>query len=172
MYINRLLAMNYFELFQIPVQLHVDKADVKRKFFELSRKSHPDYFVNASEEDQAESLESSAMLNHALKVFSNPDATIAYVLELKGLLEEHEKYTLDPEFLLEMMDLNEAFAESGPESDPAEKVRLAGLLEEAEEAIRKPVENILSQYLDGVTTTEDLLQVKDYYFKKKYLYTK
>ena len=34
-------AMNYFELFDIPVQLKVDKAMLEPKYFELSRKHHP-----------------------------------------------------------------------------------------------------------------------------------
>jgi molecular chaperone HscB len=52
--------MNYFELFEIPVQLKVDKASLPKKYFEFSRKYHPDFFVNASEEEKTGSLERSA----------------------------------------------------------------------------------------------------------------
>ena len=85
--------MNYFELFDIPVQLKVNSASLSKKFFELSRKYHPDYFVSTREmRQQAESLEISALLNKAWKTFQNRDETIKYVLQLKGLLEEEEKY--------------------------------------------------------------------------------
>src|SRR6476646_1116887 len=99
--------MNYFEMFEIPVQLKVDKKALSGKFFELSRKYHPDYFINNGPEAQTEALEKSALLNKAFKTFQNPDETIKYVLQFKGLLEEEEKYELPAEFLMEVLEINE-----------------------------------------------------------------
>ena len=96
--------MDYFELFNIPLSLFVDASSIKKRFYELSRKYHPDFFSNTSEEEQSEALEMSAMLNKALKVFSTPEETIKYVLQLKGLLEAEEKYQLPPDFLMDVMD--------------------------------------------------------------------
>lgn len=161
--------MNYFELFELPVQFNPDKDLLKQKFFELSRKYHPDYFANASDEEQQKSLEVSALLNKAYKTLTNQDTTIAYILSEKGLLETNEKYNLDPAFLMEMMELNESFAEAKFDEDPNTKVKLYHYLSELEKEIYEPIEKILEHYQDGVTTQEELLQVKDYYFKKKYL---
>ena len=72
--------MNYFELFNIPVQLKVNTALLSKKFFEMSKQFHPDYFANENEQVQAEALEKSALLNKAWKTFQNPNATIKYVL--------------------------------------------------------------------------------------------
>jgi len=55
--------MDYFELFNIPVSLFVDASSIKKKFYELSRKYHTEFFSNTSEEEQSEALEMSAMLN-------------------------------------------------------------------------------------------------------------
>jgi molecular chaperone HscB len=99
--------MNYFELYNLTVSLSPDKAEVKKKFYELSRKYHPDFFTNENASDQSEALEKSAMVNKAYKVFNNPDETIKYVLQQKNLLVEEEKYALPPAFLMEMMDINE-----------------------------------------------------------------
>ena len=99
--------MTYFELFGIPVQLKVDSNKLSGKFFELSKKYHPDYFVNEDQAAQDNALEKSAMLNKAWKTFQNPDATIKYVLLEKGLLEEEEKYELPPDFLMEVLEINE-----------------------------------------------------------------
>src|ERR1044071_1924815 len=104
--------MNYFELFEIPVQLKVDKASLTGKFFELSRKYHPDYQVNSDEDEQALALENSALLNKAYKTFQNPDETIKYVLQLKGLLVEEEKYELPSGFLMEVLEINESMMDS------------------------------------------------------------
>ncbi|HEY0065932.1 MAG TPA: hypothetical protein VGB46_01170, partial [Flavisolibacter sp.] len=80
--------MNYFELFELPVKLKVDRNEARKKYFELTRKYHPDYFVNQGSDEQQDMLEVSAQLNKALKIFSNEDETMRYVLTMKGLLEE------------------------------------------------------------------------------------
>lgn len=159
--------MNYFELFAIPVQLRVDSKALAEKFFELSRKYHPDYFVNKENKDQAEALEKSALLNRAYKTFQNHDETIKYVLQLKGLLEEEEKYELPPDFLMEVLEINEQLMDA--EDDPELKTRLQSQVENLQSEIYEPVKEIVERYQEGVTSEKELLQVKAYYYKKKYL---
>ena len=84
-------AMNYFELFGIPVTLSVEQAKLKQRFYQLSREFHPDFHSQSGEEQQEEMLGKSADLNRAYKVFQTEDATIRYVLMMKGLMEEEEK---------------------------------------------------------------------------------
>jgi len=161
--------MTYFELFNIPISLLVDASSIKKRFYELSRKYHPDFFSNASNEEQDEALEMSALLNKVLKVLSNPDETIKYVLQLKGLLEEEEKYQLPNDFLMDVMDINEqlmdAKMDENEEQLQASKLQIAYLQTE----IYEPVKNIVEHYQEGVTSEKELLQVKKYYFQKKYL---
>lgn len=161
--------MNYFELFEIPVSLKVEPSVLTRKYFELSRKYHPDYFARASAQEQEEALERSAQLNKALQTFRSAEETIKYVLLLKGLLVEEEKYPLPPDFLMEVMDLNEQLMELELEPDP-------DVLEAAETNTRRlnkkiydEVASVIEQYEEGVTAAEALLQVKEYYYQKKYL---
>ena len=160
--------MNYFELFKIPVQLKVDKNEIRKKFFELSRESHPDYFVNNTNGEQQNALESSALLNKAFKTFSNGDETIKYVLEQKGLIETDEKYGLPPSFLMEMMELNEELADAQT-GDGDTSAILATQIKQLQNELYEPVAGIIENYEEGVTTEKELLQVKEYYFKKKYL---
>jgi molecular chaperone HscB len=161
--------MDYFELFNIPVSLFVDASGIKKRFYELSRKYHPDFFSNASNEDQSESLEMSAMLNKALKVFSNPDETIKYVLLLKGLLVEEEKYQLPNDFLMDVMDINEQLMDAKMDGDEAQMTTLKQQIANLQTDIYEPVKNIVEHYQEGVTSEKELLQVKKYYFQKKYL---
>lgn len=157
--------MNYFELFDIPVQLKVDKSFLSAKFFELSKKYHPDYFVNSDDEAQAEALEKSALLNKAWKTFQNSDETIKYVLQLKGLLEEEEKYELPADFLMEIMEINEQLMDI----ESAPYAQLESRIDELQAEIYEPVKQIVEGYQEGVTTENELLDVKSYYYKKKYL---
>ena len=104
--------MNHFELFELPVSLKTEKAGLAQKYFELQKKYHPYFFVNGTEHEQEQALEISSQLNKALKVLKDQDQTIKYVLQLKELLEDEEKYQLPPAFLMEMMELNEALSDN------------------------------------------------------------
>ena len=159
--------MNYFETFGLPVQLKVDKIDLSKKFFELSRKFHPDFYANSTPSEQRSALEITANLNKAFKTFQNPDDTIKYVLQLKGLLEEEEKYELPPAFLMEVLEINEKLMDA--EDDPELKLNLKSAIGNLQSEIYDPVKKIIELYQDGVTTKKELLQVKEYYYKKKYL---
>ena len=160
--------MNYFEIFGLPVQLKVDKAELPEKFFELSRKFHPDFYANATPSEQQRALDITANLNKAFKTFQNPDDTLKYVLQLKGLLEEEEKYQLPPDFLMEVLEINEKLMDA--EDDPELKLNLQSAINDLQSEIYAPVKKIIQHYQDGVTTEKELLQVKEYYYKKKYLH--
>ncbi|HUS01372.1 MAG TPA: Fe-S protein assembly co-chaperone HscB [Chitinophagaceae bacterium] len=157
--------MNYFELYEMPLILQIDKKYLQEKYFELQKKYHPDFFSNESEAEQADMLEKSSMINKAYKTFQNDDETIKYVLLLKELMEEEEKYQLPPEFLIEMMELNEALTDVDHSSLEETETKISQL----EKHLYDQVQNIVEYYNEDRTTDEQLLQVKDYYFKKKYL---
>ena len=160
--------MNYFEIFGLPIQLKVEKSDLPKRFFELSRKFHPDFYAHATPSEQEQALEITANLNKAFKTFQDPDSTIKYVLQLKGLLEEEEKYQLPPDFLMEVLEINEKLMD--PSDDEEIKLNLQSTVDNLQSTIYAPVKEIIENYKDGITTEKELLQVKEYYYKKKYLH--
>lgn len=151
-------CMNYFELFEMPVTLEIDPGKLAKKYFELQKKYHPDFYTQASEYEQEEALEISSQLNKALKVFKDRDETIKYVLQLKGLLEEEEKYQLPPDFLLEMMELNEELSDESA-------ARIASI----EKELYSEIASIIENYNDERINEPELQKLKAYYYKKKYL---
>lgn len=149
--------------------MKVDLSSVKDKFYILSRQYHPDYYAQSGQEEQANALEKSADVNKAYKIFQNTDETIKYVLQLKELVQEEEKYELDPEFLMEMLDINEALMELETGDD---KQALEDCIQKTKNLITQvygTVANIVENYQEGITTEKELLEVKSYYYKKKYL---
>jgi molecular chaperone HscB len=150
--------MNYFELFELPVSIQIDKATLAQKYIELQKKYHPDFFAKGTEHEQEQALEISSQLNKALKTLKNQDQTIKYVLQLKQLLEEEEKYQLPPTFLMEMMELNEELGDNS-----------AKQIEALETQLYSEVKPIIDNYNDATVTTTELLKLKEYYYKKKYL---
>ena len=161
---------NYFELYDIPVSFSPDQAVVKTKFYELSRKYHPDRFAQTGGPELTGALQMAALNNAAYKTLKDSDATMAYILKLQGLLEEEEKYALPPAFLMEMMDLNEAVSESeiDPENTDARDMATNDLNEQLE-LWTDAMKLLTDRYAQGEQDTDLLLQIKDMYFRKKYL---
>ncbi|MFZ6025674.1 MAG: Fe-S protein assembly co-chaperone HscB [Bacteroidota bacterium] len=154
--------MNHFELFNLPITLTVSTSGLSKKYFELQRKYHPDRFVQATEVEQEEALQLSAQVNKAFKTLKDQDEIIKYVLQLKGLLEEEEKYQLSPDFLMEVMELNEELEEGMTDA-------IQTKIDQLKNKLYATVETIITNYQENITTEKELLQVKEYYFRKKYI---
>eukprot|EP01037_Dinobryon_pediforme_P000940 gene940-947_t len=99
--------MNYFEFYGIPESFAPDTALLKKKFYELSKKYHPDFYANEDEAKQQEILELSTLNNKAYQTLSDPNKRLEYILSLHELLKEGAKPQLPADFLMEMMDINE-----------------------------------------------------------------
>ena len=150
--------MNYFELFNLPVTLKVDKSQLAKKYFELQKQFHPDFFTQASEDEQADALEKSSILNTALKTLKNEDETLKYILLQKNCLQEDEKYQLPPTFLMDVMELNEDL-----NKETTQKI------EAFESTLYVEVKDIVENYNNETVTPVQLASLKEYYYKKKYL---
>ncbi|RMG78082.1 MAG: Fe-S protein assembly co-chaperone HscB [Bacteroidetes bacterium] len=161
--------MNYFEFYQIPVTFKVDEAALKRIFYQNSKKYHPDYFTLDSDEEQAKALELSTLNNEAYRTLSDFDKRMKYILEMKGVMGEEGKNTLPQDFLMEMMDLNEALMELRFDYDEKKAREVRQMLENQEVKIYESVKEIIENYDDSTTPEADLLKVKDFYLKKRYL---
>lgn len=159
--------MNHFELYQIPISFKPDLVLVKKRFYQLSREFHPDFFAHVSEEEKEKILTISAQVNKAYQIFQDEQALIKYILIEKGLLVEEEKYQLSPDFLMEVMDLNELLMDA---SDSASKEGIRASILTLKNNIYEPVKAIITNYQEGISTEKELLQVKDYYYQKKYLH--
>ncbi len=154
--------MNYFELFGLPMAPTVDKSLLAKKYFELQKKFHPDFFTNESEEEKEKVLQQSADINKAFKIFQSTGKTIEYFLQQKGIIAADEKYNLPPDFLMEMMELNEDLSEEDPELT---NQKVAGY----EAVLYEEIKPVLLNYDAAIITDADLQKLKAYHYKKKYL---
>ena len=158
--------MNYFELFNLPVSFKVDHIQLRQAFMNIQRTSHPDKFAQGTEIEKEMALENSAIANKAFSLLNNKESLLPYVLEISGTIIVDEKYNLPPDFLMEMMDFNEAWMDASTEQ---EKQTIIDQIN----AIKNEMLNPIQSYLEANSTAnipqEGMLQIKDYYFKKKYL---
>ena len=153
--------MNYYELFELPISPLIDKSGISKKYFELQKKFHPDFFTNETEADKENALEQSAAINKGFNIFSNKEKTVEYFLQLKGMIKADEKYNLPPDFLMEMMELNEAIDEKN--------ATVQQKIEDFEKELDTELMEVLSTEKSAELDEKGLQQLKAYYYKKKYL---
>lgn len=163
--------MNYFEFYQLPVKFHVDAALVKKKFYELSKQYHPDFYAAEPEEKQQEILELSTLNNKAYQVLSDPIKRIEYILMLNNLMEDGDKYRLPQEFLMEMMDVNEEMMELEMEPGAIALETVTSRVSQIEEDLFDELKHYTDAF-DSQNAQQDentLLKIKDIWYREKYL---
>ena len=116
-----------------------------------------------------EILQLSTLNNEAYETLRNPDRRMKYVLTLREALGEEGSNKLPPDFLMEMMDLNEGLMELEFDPDPAAVATIQQQLEQKEAALEQEVRPLLDRFDANPTTNEGLDGVVDYYLKKRYL---
>jgi molecular chaperone HscB len=163
--------VNYFELYDLPLSFQIDNAIVKKKFYELSKRFHPDFYVNESEEKQAEILELSTLNNKAYQVLSDPLKRIEYVLSLHDMLVEGDKYVLPQDFLMDMMDVNEALMEMEFDHDELKLAELNTQIDEMELSLFDELKRNTDVFdqLEIADSDSILLKIKDIWYRQKYL---
>ena len=103
--------VDYFALLGIQRKFRVDAEALEARFYELNRKLHPDFFMDAPVAVRIRSLDATARINEAYQTLKDQIARVVYLVELEtGKLEENER-TPPPELFEEIFDAQEAAAE-------------------------------------------------------------
>jgi len=104
---------DYFEVFGLPRKLGIDADELQRRFYELSRRVHPDFFQGATPAEQAGSLERSALINRAYRTLRDLVPRVEYLIRLEEGRETREgdagvKPKAPVDLLEEMLEVQEA----------------------------------------------------------------
>ena len=160
--------MNYFEFYGINESFTPDAALLKKKFYELSKRYHPDFYANEDEAKQQEILELSTINNKAYNVLSNANKRMEYVLQQHNLLAEGDKYQLAPDFLMEMMEINEALMEV---EDAGQLEAIKTQMADTESELNSELAALTSRYTESAENGKQgiLEAIRDIYYRQKYL---
>jgi len=101
---------DYFSFFGLPRKLVLDPSDLEKRFRDLSRQFHPDFFYNGPAPSKLASLERSSYLNDAYRVLKSPAARAEYLLGLEGLSPLKAEATAASKVAVPASLLEEVFA--------------------------------------------------------------
>ncbi len=152
--------MNYFELFDLPFKARIDHTLVQKKYIQLQKKFHPDFFTKQSNEEQDDAETQSAHINRAYSIFKDKHKTLEYFLKQKEVIQPDEKYNLPNDFLMEMLEINEAIGDGQ---------QAGAMVMQWQQKLEDEVNDILCGPAEADYSTDELSRLKDYYYKKKYL---
>jgi DnaJ-class molecular chaperone len=145
--------MNPFDIFDIGIKLNPDLKDLRKKYIELQQSSHVDH--GGDEQDSEE-------INTAYEILKNRDKRISYVIN--NLLKINLKdFPLSPNFLMEMMELNDLISDTGSK-------------EEAKKSLSELGTNLNLEFIEidksvkrsGIELNENRLAIIDWYQRFKY----
>ncbi|MBK9107270.1 MAG: hypothetical protein IPM92_02525 [Saprospiraceae bacterium] len=103
--------MNYFEFYKIAPAFHINISELRKRYYEKSRASHPDSIpADKAGEFDADFL--SALNNQAYHTLLHPLSRLKYILETEFSATDQETLKDDAAFLLEMMNLHEFLQEA------------------------------------------------------------
>jgi molecular chaperone HscB len=162
--------MQYFDFYELPVSFLLDEGELKKRFLQKSRQYHPDFFTLETDEEQAKTLELSTLNNQAYRTLADFDLRMGYILDQKGLLAEEGKNEVPQDFLLDMMELNEALMELEFDFDPAVFENAQSQLAALEKSLLDEVMPVLNTFDNTDPNQGELKIVKDFFFKKRYLW--
>jgi molecular chaperone HscB len=138
--------INYFDIFELPRKFNIHENELRRKYLQMSRETHPDYYVGASPELVAEMEEKAAMLNTAYRTLKDELLRIRHLLVLDEI--DLEKQALPNAFLMEVMELNELIEEDGMNPEIEQQIQ------KGKEILRQQL-LVLMQSYDTATDSND-----------------
>jgi len=109
--VERASTSDAFALLGLPAQYDLDPQLIERAFFDRSKELHADKFATAPTAERVAALSRSRALNDAYQTLKKPMARAEYLLAQGGVaIGDNER--LDPEFLMNVLELREELAEA------------------------------------------------------------
>jgi len=148
---------NHFELLGLSVAFDIDLADLARRYRSLQQQLHPDRHAAGSEADRRLALQLTANLNDAYQTLRDPVRRARYLLALQHInADDHTDSRMDPEFLMEQMELRESLADLHRHDDP--HTQLSELANRCERLMNSKIDRFREAHARG---REGLVAARD-----------
>lgn len=150
--------LDYFTCLGFPRRLTIDQNALEAKFYELSRAFHPDFYQNKSAEEQAISLDNSALLNTAYRTLRDPIQRAEYLLDLEAGAAKEIRTSPPADLFEEIIALQEVLDEYRATNRASEaEPKLRAMLQSERTALERRQQDMEAQ-LRQLFTEWDTLQ--------------
>jgi molecular chaperone HscB len=134
---------NPYAAFGLEPVYAVDQAALRKKQLQLSRLVHPDFFGGADPELRRLAEDNTAELNHAYELLSDDALRADWLVRALGGPGQDDERQMPQEFLMEVLEWNEALEEARPSGAHSDKrkqlIPLRGELRERRAALLEEI---------------------------------
>jgi len=150
---------DYFTLFGLQRRYQINTDYLKTKYYQLSRKFHPDFFGDKSATELELARDNSAYLNTALKTLGDPILRAEYLLKLTGANAAGQPAP-PLELFDEIMEIGELLVEGDPltESDRAKLEKSRQNFKARQLKLIASLNEAFDRLLNGDDEVRDLLE--------------
>lgn len=138
--------MNPFNIFDLPVDFHVDQATLSARYLALQKSLHPDNFSRHSAQEQRLAMQRSAEVNDALQILKDPilraETIIAIYTGEQQNIEENS--TRDMAFLMQQMQWREQLENIEAQQDSDQLVAFSADIEQTQQTLLSELADALS----------------------------
>jgi molecular chaperone HscB len=170
--------IDYFSVFGFPLLPAIDEAALTQRYYDLSRRLHPDLYQTGTPEEKDASLKNTALLNRAYRILRDLVSRGQYWLELQGESLGRENNRIPPTLAVLVFEVQEKLAEvrelrdtAQAEQGKAEIVAIRADLDEQLQRLRTALSENLAQWKGESRAPELLAQLKRLLSEIAYLRT-
>ncbi len=162
---------DYFAILGVTPRLDLDLTDLQKRFYDLSRRLHPDVQQRKSAREKQYSLEASAVLNDAWRTLGDPVSRAEYVLRQNGFeIGDTRSRDVPAEWLEEVFEMNMAIEElDGGDAAARGQLELAG---KRFAALREETDRELAEQFrrwDSTGNRETLEEIRGLLNRRRYI---
>jgi molecular chaperone HscB len=164
-------SSDYYRFFGLPRKLSLDRTDLQKRFYSLSRLLHPDRYTRRTGREQDYSLQATALLNDAYRTLKDPVTRAEYLLKLNGFEStEPRAKNVAPELLEEVFELNMALEElrAGDEEARPELQVAQDRFTAMRNELDRDLEDLFEEH-DAAGSTETLERIRTLLDRRRYI---
>lgn len=107
-----LLNLNYFELFDIDINIDINLDDLEKKYITLQNKFHPDNFTRSTNLEKSMAIQISTHINDGYKILKDLVSRVDYILHINEFKVDDSITFKNSEFLSNQIVLSERIESS------------------------------------------------------------
>ena len=125
-----ILNLNYFEIFDIEVEISINIDHLNKKYFSLQSRFHPDKFADSSNLEKSMATRISTYINDGYNTLSDFVSRVDYILKINDFIIDDNQTFKNSSFLSEQMIISDKISVAKPneytqiKNEITEKIKL------------------------------------------------